>query len=267
MLKSLFRQLLGTNYPRPHRAGIDSRDSPAARSPASEQESKLKQGMKCQKSGQLGEAERIYRSILEIEPARADALHLLGHVLQLQGKVPEAIDVFSRLTSVAPQSAAVRFSLAGALLSQRRLPEAAQRFREALELQPDLLAALESLADILAVLRQADEAEKCYERALQLKPDADETHMKHGNLLLSQGRIPEAMASYRRALDVNPGLTYAHSNLIVVMGFDVGSGMDEQFAERRRWQERHVRPLGIVKPRHSNKIGRASCRERVYVLV
>ena len=47
--------------------------------------------IRCQKNGQLAEAEALYRKVLDLKPDQPDALHYSGVLAHQQGRSEEAI--------------------------------------------------------------------------------------------------------------------------------------------------------------------------------
>ena len=54
----------------------------------------LEKGRRSHQAGQIVQAVRTYRQILQAEPERADVLHLLGTALYQQDDLDGALDVF-----------------------------------------------------------------------------------------------------------------------------------------------------------------------------
>ena len=98
--------------------------------PASDQAQTLQRAIGLHQQGQLGEAERLYRQILNVRPDQFEARHLLGLIRYQQGRNREAIDLIGAALKQRPDSV-VALSNYGLAL------EAAKRFEEfASELRP-----------------------------------------------------------------------------------------------------------------------------------
>jgi protein O-GlcNAc transferase len=204
-------------------------------------------GLQYHQAGDLGQADQIYRQILEVDPNALDAIHLRGVValqtgkyeiaaaylrraLELnpdwaeaqsnlgaawhhQGKLNEAIACYYRAVQLKPQYSDPYANLGKALTDQGKLDAAIEWFHAALRVKPDHAAAYNNLAVALQAQGKLDEAAACCRRALQLKPDYSDAHYNLGNALREQGRLDEAIACFRQALQLNPGLWEAHNNL------------------------------------------------------
>lgn len=76
----------------------------------------LKQAVACHQDGRLIDAERLYQSILQMEPANADALHNMG-LLQIQCSNPlAALPWFKAALEAQPENPQCWMSYSGALL-------------------------------------------------------------------------------------------------------------------------------------------------------
>jgi predicted O-linked N-acetylglucosamine transferase (SPINDLY family) len=164
-------------------------------------------------AGRLAEAEALYRQILALQPAEADALHLLGVIALQRGQLLAASDLISRSLTINPRSAAARSNLSDAWRRLGRLDDAVAECRRALDLEPNYPEACNHLGLALAVQGDEDQAIAAYRRALELRPGFAEAHYNLANVLKEQGRIDEAIAGYQRALEHKPHYFDASVNL------------------------------------------------------
>ncbi len=136
-----------------------------------------------QAAGQLPDAERICRLILQAHPGSVDALHLLGLLSHQRGDPASAVKLIEQAIAILPRFAEAHYNLGVVYEASHKL----------------------------------DEAVRYYQRAIELKPDFAEAHYNLGNAWKSQGRLGEAIESYRRALAFNPGFALGHFNLGVAL--------------------------------------------------
>lgn len=60
--------------------------------------------LRCHEAGQLQDAERIYRQILQADPHHADSLHYLGVIAYQVGKAQTAVDYIGRAVASDPHN-------------------------------------------------------------------------------------------------------------------------------------------------------------------
>lgn len=135
------------------------------------------------RQGRIAEAERIFRQIVDLQPAHADASHGLAICLSQRGDF------------------------------QAALPH----YDAALKANPAHVGCLNNLGNALQGLRRFDAALDCYERAITLDPSNSTFHTNRGNCLKELGRPEDALASYTRALSMKADHVAAYFNRGVVL--------------------------------------------------
>lgn len=102
--------------------------------------------------GKLGEAERIYRNILSLEPRNATALHLLGVVAAQTDHADAAVSLIGRAIKINRSVAEYHANHGNALRMLTRLNEAIAAYRQAIQLAPNYAEAWYNMgmAELLA---------------------------------------------------------------------------------------------------------------------
>ena len=201
------------------------------------------EAVKLHQGGHLGEAEKLYRLVLEAEPKHFDALHLLGLIALQRGNHASAIEQIDDALEIRPDVAEALNNRGIALRELKRLEDALASFDRAIALKPDhadafnnrgiTLKELGRLDDALASFDEAivnrtgyaeafnnrgntlrelnrfDEARASYDRAIALKPRFAEAFYNRGRVLVAMKKIDEAVASYDRALALKPDYALA----------------------------------------------------------
>jgi tetratricopeptide (TPR) repeat protein len=164
-------------------------------------------------AGDLKEAERLYREILDADPRHADSLHLLGVVANQNGAPEEAVKLISQ--AIAQNGRAPQFhnNIGAAYRALGEIDKAVTHYRRAVALKPDYAEAHNNLAGVLEETGHADEAMVACKRALALKPDYAKAYYVMGNILLRLDRLDEAAANLQRALQFTPLYAEAENNL------------------------------------------------------
>lgn len=119
-------------------------------------------GVRLKEQGNLVEAERCFREIVEYAPHLPDPQHSLGVVLQLQ----------------------------------ERLPEAIEHYRTAVALDPCFVKSHYNLATALWQIGQYDEAIDWLRKTLVLDHTHAEAHLNLGMLLMLTGNMAEGLKEY-----------------------------------------------------------------------
>ena len=204
------------------------------------------------KLDRLQDAQARYERALELAPGHHEAHNNLGNVLSRLGRAPEAEPHYRRAIELSSEFAEAHANLSAALTLQGKVAEAEASAWRALALSPRLADAYVNLTNALAAQSRLDEAEAASRHAIELMPDLAEAHGVLANTLTALGRIPEAVDHYRHALTLKPDYAELHGNLIFALDFDPRTSAAEAFAERRRWNECHARPLMPAVVRHNN---------------
>ncbi len=124
--------------------------------------------------GELIEAERLNKRLLEISPNWVIAYNQLGYITMMQGRFAEAEEYFTSYRFIAPDQANPHDSLGELFIVLGRYDEARESFEQALVNKPDFIVAFEHLAMVDALREDWDGAEREIERALQVEGMSDE---------------------------------------------------------------------------------------------
>src|SRR5665213_3467567 len=122
-------------------------------------------------AARLGEAERIYRQILAVQPNQPDALHRLGVLANQMGRHEQAADFIRGAIAANPADSHYRLDLGNALLAQGYLDEAIAAYGAALQCEPGFAMAHNNLGAAWKAKGQLDEAVASYRKALEIDPD------------------------------------------------------------------------------------------------
>jgi predicted O-linked N-acetylglucosamine transferase (SPINDLY family) len=166
----------------------------------------------CHRAGNLAEAERLFTTVLDIEPGNATALSLLGTLHAQRGNFEQAIDLIARSLQIEPRQPFALNSQGNALNGLKRYSEALASFEKAIVLKPDHAAAFNNRGSTLRGLRQFARALASIEQAIRLRPDYAEALNNRGLALQDLGRCGDALASYDKAIVLDPDNAMFHVN-------------------------------------------------------
>jgi tetratricopeptide (TPR) repeat protein len=207
----------------------------------------LAEALEYHRAGRLDRAEQLYRRLLAVDPQHADALHLLGVLLDHSNRSEAAVGFLERAVAAPGASAVYHYSLGDAYRRTGRLQdaigayrrsaarnpntpevydhlgatlteaecfgEAVEAFNRALELRPGFAEALNNLGFVQLRRKEPAKAAACFERAIQARPDFAEAHNNLGVGLLKLCRRRDAEHAFRAAVRCRPGYVEAQRNL------------------------------------------------------
>jgi tetratricopeptide (TPR) repeat protein len=164
-------------------------------------------------AGRTLEAQLCCHEALAIDPAFADAMHLMGLLSLRVGQADHAVEWFARAVQQDP-NARYLVGLGSALKQQGRLAEAFKAFDKAVELDVESAAAWKPLAQILADVNRRHEATLAFQHVLKLDPGDAEAAYKAGVLLMRAGKQEEALGFF----DISDGLRPNHALTLRMRG-------------------------------------------------
>jgi Flp pilus assembly protein TadD len=164
----------------------------------------FEQARKLAVSGQLAEAEVIYRRLVDLLPQAPDVWGALGIFYLEAGRPDAATGPLERATELAPTHGPYFGALGASYRALNRHEDAVRAFGRALAIgppAPELYGNL-ALAQVKAGL--GEEALANFDRALAMRDDYQTGHFNRGMALLSMNRPAEAAASFERAVELAP---------------------------------------------------------------
>jgi protein O-GlcNAc transferase len=165
------------------------------------------------RAGLVGEAEALYRSILDAQPDNAKAAELLAVLVYQRGAEEEAVALFHRAIAADPDCTAADTPLGRVFHARGDFATAVICHRRAVRLRPNDADAHADLGRALHRQHEFAQATISYRRAVALRPQWAEVYSNLADALRLHGRLEEAQAAGERALALNPGLAEAHNNL------------------------------------------------------
>lgn len=212
--------------------------------------SDFRRALALHQSGDLRQAEFLYRQVLSSDPQDAEALHLLGliasqagqfdaaaaligqairlkgnlplfcanlgYILRQQGKIPQALACYRQSLLGKPNDPGVLAETGRCLLALGKPEEAAIALATGIGLEPDA-AAFQDLGAALRTLGKTADAIACFQHATALDPSLAESHFSLGNLLFANGEPDRGALAYRKAIEADGSRAEYHFNLAVVL--------------------------------------------------
>ena len=164
-------------------------------------------------AGRLGEAERLYRLVIQNAPQQVSALYRLGMLCFQDGRAAQALPFLEEALKLQPQNQGILNSLGAASQIAGHDKEALDYFRRALALDPTHVGALGNFGRALREQGHADAARECFVKIIRIDPDNAGAYVEMGKCSYERGDFPEAVVCFEKALARKPDDTDALSAL------------------------------------------------------
>jgi len=168
--------------------------------------------------GNLAEAERQFKNVLQHDPKNLASLNLLAAILTQRKMYEEAEQFFKLALHINPTSDATLYNYGIALKALNRPIEALDKFSQALMINPLVSETWNNRGTVLNDLRRCKEAISDFDKAVTLKQNYTDAFYNKGNAHKALGQYEEALASYEKALTINPDLPEAWLGRAIVHG-------------------------------------------------
>ena len=118
----------------------------------------FQQALKFHQNGQLDEAEKLYRQVLQIAPNNPQILNLLGIIAQSKNLHEQAVSYFEQSLLNDSNNFEVYFNLGWSLFELKKYAEAANAYHRVITLKPQTFQAYNALGKIYAIENKKLEA-------------------------------------------------------------------------------------------------------------
>ena len=162
--------------------------------------------------GQLGQAQAIYKKLLDGDSKNADALHLLGVISYQTGNHQAAVELISLAIKVKPNFSSYYSNLGIALKELKQFDAAVANYDNAIALNPNYAEAYSNRGNALKELKKLEDALASYEKAIFLKPDYADAYCNRGIVLKELNQLDDSLTSYDKAIEIKPDFAEAYSN-------------------------------------------------------
>lgn len=267
MADEMSRGVDGTSHPEAGSGDSSTTEPSADSTPTAESSTRvisthdaIRLAVNFHQNGRLGEAEALYRRVLEAEQDQPDALHYLGVLSHQLGKSDVAIEMIERSLELVPENAAAHNNLGNIYKELGRFEEARDKYERVIALRPDSADSYNNLATVFRVLEMFPEAERACRRAIDLDPKHADAHHNLGNALFKLNRQEDAAESYRRSIALKPDQGSAYHSLAAYLSHN--GRFPEAAKVLREWlvyePENPVPQHLLAACTHENVPGRAS---------
>jgi len=157
-----------------------------------------------QQSEQWATASDIYRSVLEVAPDHAGALHFSGVLAHQQERSEQAVALIERSLELEPDRADWHSNLGIVLQDRLKLDEAIATYRHAIALDANHANAHNNLGVVLRAKGKVVDAEAAYRAAIRIDPEHSDAYNNLGVLLNGLKRTHEAAVCFSKVITLRP---------------------------------------------------------------
>lgn len=189
-----------------------------------ELEEAIQSAVEYYRAGDLEQAERVCKEMLDIQPDNVDVLSFLGILYYQRGLYDSAEEYFRKVLRLAPDNADVYCNMGNTLRQKGQLDEAIHYYEKAIQMNPAYGDTYNSLGHILHYKGQLDKAITYYQKAVELEPDYEDAYYNLGTAFHDKKQYDLAIDYYQKAVELDPDLDDAYYNLGLIrqekMDFD-----------------------------------------------
>ena len=198
----------------------------------------LSLAVKNHQSGNLQEAEVLYRQVLAQNPQNANALNLLGVLFAQTERFDESVTSLRAAIAVHDDQPQFHFNLGNALRKLGQNGEAEVSYRRCVELDATHVQAHFELASIARLDGRREDAIAGFERVIELNPNHLDANNNLGMLLIEAGFPRRGLRALNHAVATRPDFGRGHANLGKAC-LDLGNPIEA---------ERHLRRALVLLP-------------------
>jgi len=168
-----------------------------------------------------GEAERLFRALLQVAPKHVGGLNLLAVLLTQRGQYEEAERHIRLALKVSAQSDATHYNHGIILKALQRPAEALESFTRALAINPNAAETWNNRGTVLNELQRPREAIADFDRAIAINPRYADAFFNKARSFAALNAVTESLGAYQRAAALNPRLIEAWvgcGNLLTGLG-------------------------------------------------
>lgn len=156
------------------------------------------------KAGELDEAERIYRLILEADAGYPDALHYLGVLMHQKGESSKALDLVKKSLEFDPENLGAWNNLGNIHKELNQLNEAAACYGRVLENHSENADALNNLGIVLKSMGEYEGAIELFHQALSRMPENPDVYQNLSNCYRRMKKYGSAIDCFWQATRLRP---------------------------------------------------------------
>ena len=163
-------------------------------------------------NSRFGDAELIYKEILNAYPSHPEALTMLATVFFNQSRLNDGVSLIEKSIQVNPFQPEAFNNYAIALRELSRFDDALEKVQQAIKLKPNFYDAYYNQGLIYRSKGLLPEAIQSYERAIQLNKDGLDSYLNISSIYIELKDFTKALNILHLASQVNPRISAIHYN-------------------------------------------------------
>ncbi|MEE9131767.1 MAG: sulfotransferase [Phycisphaerales bacterium] len=171
------------------------------------------EAMRLHHSGELDQAERLYRRLLKQHRDHPDLSVMYGRLLVDRKEVKRGLDMMRKVIKKHPQVARLHLQRGLGLLAAQRIDSAIKSLGRARELEPNTPELHFHLAHAYLAQFNSEKAIECLRRAVQLDSENAQYRYHLATTLLRSGRIPVDTSQFEWLIERDPNNAVYHMQL------------------------------------------------------
>ncbi|MFO1530653.1 MAG: tetratricopeptide repeat protein [Kiritimatiellia bacterium] len=153
-------------------------------------------------SQNYAQAQSIYETLLDFDPAQVDALSGLAHALGSQGENDKAADTYRKALKLQPASSYLLEMLGNVLAAKGDHAGAVKTYQQALLIAPKSVEIFNSLGAARFAMGETNLAVEAFTSALQIEPRNAKIHRNLAGILTAAKNYPAALQVLMAAIDL-----------------------------------------------------------------
>lgn len=173
----------------------------------------IEQAIENHQGGDLNGAAEICRSLLKDNPEDAEALHLLGVILNDTGLHDQAVGFLEKALAVGGPNSSILHNYGVALQGQGKFRLAARAFRHTAEAAPLRTDSWYCLGLVELIENRLEMAVIAFEKVLEQDPGSIDARLNLSVALRKIGRLQDALAEGQKIVNADPKNVAAQNNI------------------------------------------------------
>ena len=176
-------------------------------------QSSLEQALSHHQAGNLAQAEKLYRSVLDVDDKNPHALHYLGVLAHQSNNDGAAIELISKATRIQPNNVEALTNLGFILGRNGKYGRALECLQQAISTNPGYIEAYTHQGNLLVEMGRAEDALVNFNKVISGSPNSPQALSNLANAFHALGRYEEAVEVYTKAISIDQNLAFIHTNL------------------------------------------------------